>query len=192
MKTRADYSLMADRMSELMEVLLQEGPGWFAIGLADGCHDSIAYRTREDAEANQSVPCAYVRIPEVRSFAQRLDCPFTVDECADYLCTTDALRDVAPNRTPIVLGSTAGLIGLPGVAYGAEFTKVIRRPGVERPERSTVIDMEVWANLVLHLPGSHRMASTDGSAVYLSIQEPDQFPCEISYVPTGTIYGSEG
>jgi hypothetical protein len=31
------------------------------------------------------------------------------------------------------------------------------------------------------------MASTDGRAVYLSVREPNQFPCEISYTPTGAI-----
>jgi hypothetical protein len=186
MKTRDDVARAADQMSDLMALMLKAGvTGWLAVGLDDGWHDGIVYSSREAAEANQIVPSAFVRVPEVH-FGQLLDCPLLVSECADYLRFADALRDVAPSRTPIVLAKAGGVIGAPDVKWGAEFRKVTRRPG-KRPRRSTVTSTDLWHDLVLHLPGDERMASTDGSAIYLSIREPNQFPCEISYTPTGKV-----
>ncbi|MFJ2218258.1 hypothetical protein ACIQVO_38685 [Streptomyces sp. NPDC101062] len=68
---------------------------------------------------------------------------------------------------------------------GAKFTKVTRRPGRKRSERYTVTSTQTWWDL--GLPGDNRMASTDASVIFLSVQSPNQFPCEISYTPTGVI-----
>ncbi|WP_331718695.1 hypothetical protein [Streptomyces sp. NBC_00212] len=185
MKTRDDVAGAADQMSDLMALMLKSGvTGWVAVGLEDGWYDSIVYSTREGAEGDQTVPSTYVRIPEVR-FGQFLDCPVLVSECADYLRFADALRDVAPSRTPIVPAKAGGLIGTPVVKWGAEIRKVTRRPG-KQPQHATVNSAAMWRDLVLHLPGGACMASTDGSVIYLSIREPNQFPCEISYTPTGS------
>jgi hypothetical protein len=186
MKTRDDVAGPADQMSDLVALMLKAGvTGWVAVGLEDGWYDGIVYSTREGAEAAQTEPSTYVRIPEVRS-GRSLNCPLLVSECADYLRFADALRRVAPGHTPVLLGKGGDLIGLPDVAHGAEFRKVHRQPG-KRSVRSTVTSTELFRDLVLHLPGDERMAYTDGSRIHLSIREPNPFPAEVTYTPTGAI-----
>ncbi|MEU2380309.1 hypothetical protein [Streptomyces misionensis] len=186
MKTRDDVARAAGRMSDLVALMLEAGAaGWLAVGIEDGQCDGKVYFTREHAAADQTVPCTYVRIPEVR-WGEFFDCPLQFGECADYLRFADALRDVAPGRTPVVLAEAGGVIGAPDVKWGTEFCKVTRRPG-KRPHRSMVDSVEMWRHLALCLPGGECVASTDGRSIYLSVRESNQTLAEVSWTPTGRL-----
>jgi len=168
----------AQAMSEtIIRSLEANASGWVAIRLTDGRSDGRYYPDRAQAQAAQDQPCAYVHLPEVPMpdppAGLPAQIPVEADECADYLRFTAEL--VGTGRTPIVHRRSGGLIGLPNAPYGSIYRKEVRGRKIWQ---FLVSDMEMRCG-VTQL-GAGRVASTDGSTVYVSVREP-WTPCEITY-----------
>ncbi|MEU4969970.1 hypothetical protein [Streptomyces smyrnaeus] len=178
MQPPENFETAAQAMSETLTRSLEaNASGWVAIRLSDGRSDGRYYPDHAQAQAAQAEPCAYVHLPDAPTPAPSaglpVPIPVEVDECADYLRFSAEL--VGTGRTPIVHSRSGGLIGLPEAPYGSIYRKEERG---RKTWQSLVRDMEM--RCCVSQPGDGRMASTDGSTVYVSVREPWP-PCEITY-----------